>query len=192
MGKYFGSTKYYELIQENDSISVLSGITDSIEEDIPACDDICLNENGDVVVSYDNTINDSSCVIGSGWFKVKNYTLDTCSSLDLNITSSISTDAISTNQTLIEASLLEQEATTGTTDELNAIVESVMTTSTSSNFPTFAPNTQTPITTDPNIPAPAEGYATTPVSPTNSTVSTKSTVNTNVIILLVFSVAVSA
>merc|ERR1712194_884966 len=99
--------------------------------------------------------------------------------------------------------ILEQETVTTTNDELIAIVEDVMTTSSSSNYPTFAPNTQNPndVITDVNdqIPAAGSGYSADSVdgaaaqedSISNSTVIPRS-VNTNVIILLVFSVAISA
>jgi len=201
--KYLGSTKYYELIQEDDSVSVLSGVV-SDDATTPACNDVCLNNDGDLVVTYDNTDVRSSCVLGSGWLKVKNYTLDTCSSILVqDYDDNNNTDSISTNQTEITAALLEQENATTTNDELNAIVEDVMTTSSSSYFPTFAPNTQNPndVITDVNdqIPAAGSGYSADSVdgaaaqedSISNSAVIPRS-VNTNVIILLVFSVAISA
>jgi len=195
--KYLGSTKYYELIQEDKSVSVLSGIV-SDDATTSACNDVCFNNDGDLVVTYDNTSVRTSCVLGSGWLKVKNYTLDTCSSIlvqDYDHNNNI--DSISTNQTEITVALLEQETATTANDEINAIVD-VMTSSSSSNFPTYAPNTQNPndVITDVNdqIPAAgseynADGAAVQEDSTSNSTVIS---VNTNLIILLVFSVATSA
>lgn len=142
--KYFGSNKYYELVQEEDSISVLSGI-----EGEGGCEDVCMNEEGDVVVSFSDS-DSSSCVIGAGWLKVQNYTLDKCQS---------ASSSISVNQTSIAASL----TTTGTGYSTNTShSHRVEPMSSTTDFPTFVPQpTMAPYETQE---IPAASTATPPAS----------------------------
>jgi len=157
--RYFGSTKYYELIQEKGSISVLNGIEGL--DGLDGCDDVCLNEDGDVVVSFSK-----GCLIGAGWLRVKNYTIDSCDDS--------ASDSISVNQTYIQSSLnTAASGVTYSTSNSHTSPRGIEPMSSTTDFPTWAPQpTAAPYETQEIQEIPAYSTGTQPVpapAPTSTT-----------------------